>query len=291
LGTWLEGHRPRIKRLREGRLNLPPMEPYMEGHNTWCVNVPGSLLAFPVADVAQHALAGIAFLVQNGACLADDLTGEPIAGLERFQHLIDPENAFPLSFFDTYMVAECAAELSACCYAGVLMLQAMGLGGWMFDGVNPFAVMGAVEEAGIGLGFRWEQQKGWSIPNATGLPGVFEAFCPPNYPDMRSAVEALAQRKFGPGGPFDPETPGPWRETPRVRSSAQTHGEEFKECVALQAQHVFDRFGRFPATVPSTYLLMLVQAHHLDLDFYDTHFGPGAYLETHREHMRLWHGA
>jgi hypothetical protein len=69
------------------------------------------------------------------------------------------------------------------------------------------------------------------------------------------------------------------------------HSEEFKECVASQAQHVFDRCGRFPATVPSTYMLMVLQAHHLDLEFYDTHFEPGAYLDTHREHMKVWHGA
>jgi hypothetical protein len=33
-----------------------------------------------------------------------------------------------------------------------------------------------------------------------------------------------------------------------------------------------------------------VQAHHLDLDFYDHHFKPGAYLHTHAEHMQRWHG-
>jgi hypothetical protein len=203
---------------------------------------------------------------------------------------VDPENAFPLSFFEVYMLAECAAELSACCYAGALMLQALGLGGWMYDGLNPFAVLGAVEEPGIGLGFQWEQREGWSVPNPTGLPGVFEGSCPPHYPDMRAATDALVERKFGPGGPFHPETEGPWKESARVRSSAQVHGGEFKECVALQAQHVLDCFGRFPATVPSTYVLTYLQAHHLDLDFYDTHFGPGAYLPTHRDHMMDWHG-
>jgi hypothetical protein len=63
-----------------------------------------------------------------------------------------------------------------------------------------------------------------------------------HYPDMRSAVEAFADRKFGPGGPFHPDTPGPWKESSRVRASAEVHSEEFKECVALQAQHIYDRF-------------------------------------------------
>jgi hypothetical protein len=29
---------------------------------------------------------------------------------------------------------------------------------------------------------------------------------------------------------------------------------------------------------------------HLDLDFYDRLFRPGAYLRTHAEHMKGWHG-
>jgi hypothetical protein len=59
--------------------------------------------------------------------------------------------------------------------------------------------------------------------------------------------------------------------------------------VALQAQYMFDVFGKFPATVPSVFVLMYLQAHHLDLDFYDAKFEAGAYLDTHREHFERWH--
>jgi hypothetical protein len=34
---------------------------------------------------------------------------------------------------------------------------------------------------------------------------------------------------------------------------------------------------------------MYLQAHHLDLEFYDRKFKPGAYLRTHAEHMARWH--
>ena len=106
---------------------------------------------------------------------------------------------------------------------------------------------------------------------------------------MRAAVEALVRRKFGPGGPFHPDTPGPWRESGRVRRSAQPHSEEFQACVALMAQYIYDRFGKYPGTVPTIFCLTYLQAHHLDLEFYDHHFQPGAYLETHARHMELWH--
>lgn len=76
-----------------------------------------------------------------------------------------------------------------------------------------------------------------------------------------------------------------------MRSAAQMHSEEFRVCVALQAQYVLDRFGKFPGTVPSLFCLTYLQAHHLDLGFYDEHFGPGAYLPTQANHMADWHGA
>jgi hypothetical protein len=106
---------------------------------------------------------------------------------------------------------------------------------------------------------------------------------------MRAAVEAVCRRKFGPGGPFHPETPGPWKDSARVRSAAQVHSEEFRECVALQAQYVLDTFGKFPGTVPSIFLITYLQAHHLDLEFYDKFYQPGAYLKTHKRHMKRWH--
>ena len=54
-------------------------------------------------------------------------------------------------------------------------------------------------------------------PNPTGLEGVFEAFCPPHHADMAAAVEAFAQRKFGPGGPYHRDTAGAWSDSPGVR--------------------------------------------------------------------------
>jgi hypothetical protein len=106
---------------------------------------------------------------------------------------------------------------------------------------------------------------------------------------MRSAVDAACERKFGPGGPFHPDTPGPWKDSRKVRSAAKVHSERFKECVTLQAQYVYDAFGKFPATVPSMFLIMYLQAHHLDLDFYDEFYKPGSYLKSHADHMKQWH--
>jgi hypothetical protein len=286
----VERHRGRLRRLSDVRLQLPAKEPYMEGHNTWCVNVPGSLLVIPVADIAQHFLAILCFLAQNGYVIYDDVYGRRIPGLETFRSRVDIEAPLPLTAMEQYALTEATAELATSCYAGVLMLQGMGLGGWMFDGIDRFTVLGASGDPDIpGLGFRYDEDERWALPNPTGLPGVFEAFCPPHHADMAAAVEAFAQRKFGPGGPFNPSTPGPWTDSPSFRGSAQVHDEEFKALITRQAQYVLDTFGKFPGTVPTLFILNYVQAHHLDLEFYDRFFKPGAYLRTHAEHMQRWH--
>ena len=107
------------------------------------------------------------------------------------------------------------------------------------------------------LGFRYDEDERWSLPNPTGREGVFEAYCPPHHADMAAAVEAFTERMFGAGGPFNRDTPGAWSDSPGFRGSAQVHDDEFKACVALQAQYVFDTFGKFPGTVPTVFIMNL----------------------------------
>ncbi|HLH67116.1 MAG TPA: hypothetical protein VKV27_15595 [Solirubrobacteraceae bacterium] len=287
----LAAHRQRIRRLSDQRLHLPRREPYMEGHNTWIANEPGSLLAIPIADIAQHHIANLCFFTQNGYCIYDDINRRSIPGIERFSGLVDTDSPIPLSFVEQYSLTEATAELMTSSYNGALLLQAMGLGGWSFDGIEHMALLGASGDPDVpGLGFRFDTDPRWGQPNPTGrTDGTFHAFCPPHFPDMAAAVEAFCERKFGPGGPYHPDTPGPWRDSRAVRSSAQRHDERFRACVTLQCDYTLETWGKFPGTVPSVWVMNFLQAQHLDTEFYDHHFRPGAYLETHRAHMRTWH--
>jgi hypothetical protein len=290
LETVLNSLKGRVKKIQDGRLGLPAEVPYTEAHNTWVVNQPGTLLVIPVGDLAQHVLLNLFYMLQNGIVVRDDINRRSIPGIEKFKNMVDVDNTWPLTFVEQWSMAEVTAELAMSCYAGTLMLQAMGLGGWMFNGLDAFSVLGASGDPNVpGLRFRYDTNDRWPYPNPTGLEGVMEGFCPPHYPDMRTAVEAIQKRKFGPGGPFHPETPGPWKDSTKVRSAARVHSEEFRECVVLQAQYILDTFGKFPGTVPSIFLITYLQAHHLDLEFYDTFYKPGAYLKTHTKHMARWH--
>lgn len=289
LKGWAEAHRSRIVKLADGRMNIPAAMPYMEGHNTWCANVPGSTLIWPVADVAQHVILLLLYLVQNGTGIYDDVNGRRIPGLERFAQRLNMEVAYPMTFLEQVAMTDVATETGTACYAGALMLQALGLGGWMYTGINPFVVLGASDNPAVpGLGFQYRMLDGNPLPYFTGLPGVFEAHVPPHHASMRAAVEAVVERKFGKGGPFDTDQGGPYRENAAVRGSGARIDAEAIEIAVIMAEYVFSTFGRFPATAPAVFINTYLQAHRLDTGFYDTHFGPEAYLQTHADHDSNW---
>jgi hypothetical protein len=52
--------------------------------------------------------------------------------------------------------------------------------------------------------------------------------------------------------------------------------DEGLACTKAVCTYLYETFGRFPARVDTMHLMWLMQAHHLDLDFYDSLFGPGA---------------
>lgn len=286
--AWVSRTADGYVRVSDHRLELPREEPYMEGHNTWIANQPGSLLAFPVADLAEHLIENLWFFAANGYSIFDDVTGRGIAGVEQFSlpHADDP---IPLSFVEQYTITEASAELSIAAHNGMLALQAMGLGGWIFDGLDRLSVLGGSgDPRAPGLGFVADDDDRWAFPNATGLPGFFETLSPPHVESVAAGVAKLVDRKYGPGGPFHPDTPGPWSDSPTVRASALPP-DGIAELVSLQASYIYDTFGKLPGTVPTVHVLMYLQAQHLDTDFYDEFFEPGAYLPTHAAHQACWH--
>lgn len=261
----LLSHQKRIEKISDERLHIPNYEPYMEGHNSWIANKPGTFLAFPVGDLAQHTLLNLAFYIQNGLVIYDDINDRKIPGVEKYSHLVDIDDPVPLSFLDQYSLAELSAELATATYSGMLLQQAIGLGGWMFDGIDRLTVLGASGDPNVpGLGFRYDTDERWPMPNPTGLEGVFTSYTPPHFPTMRDAVEALVERKFGEGGPFHSKTKGIWKDTVKVRGSAKVHDEEFIELMTLQADYIYNTFGKFPAIYNHIILIWIIMTNYFN---------------------------
>lgn len=281
-------------RIRDGRLDLPSVPPHILPPNLWWANKPGSTLFMPVGDSSEEAFGILALMIRHGVMVVDHETGQPAGHLEPFVRsgLLDDQKRLPLSELLSDIHECMCLELAFMGHNIVLTLQAMGLGGLYFSGMDGLSALGANRRDGVtGLGFRFVEDERWVVPNAVGLDGIYEALCPPYYPDMRSAAQVFVDRKFGPGGAYDPAVPGPWRDSARVKNTVARYGGDFVDCLAEVAQYIYDRFGKFPGIRSTVMLPGFVQAHHIDTDFYDAHYRPGAYLETHSGHLRRWHDA
>src|SRR5690606_30887163 len=90
-----KGYLPSVEKISDGRLQLPPVEAHIESHNHLCVNRPGSLLVIPVADLAQHMILGLCYLVKNGMGIYDDINHTQVPELSRFSDIIDLDKTYP----------------------------------------------------------------------------------------------------------------------------------------------------------------------------------------------------
>jgi hypothetical protein len=281
----------RTRKLSSERVSLPRHGPHLSEHNTWNANVAGSTLFVPIANVSEQLLGFMFVILGAGYTIWDDFNGRPLGPVGRFLEsgLLDRDKKYPYSYLEQYILTTCGVEIGIICQHIVLALQAIGLGGWLFTGISPFSLLGAMAASGIkGLGFRFATDPRWGVPNPLGLDGVYEAYCPPYHRDMRAAVDAFVALKYGSGGTYDPQTPGPFRDTPAMKSQAARPSAELIECVATVAEHIYSTYGKFPGTVPSIFARFYAQAQRLESEFYDRFFADGSYLETHARNIARW---
>ena len=63
-------------------------------------------------------------------------------------------------------------------------------------------------------------------------------------------------------------------------------------CCKDICNYIYDTYGRFPGHVDAMYVPgVQVQAHHLDLDYYDKFYANGkGYSTQQADHLKNWHG-
>src|SRR5690606_21037330 len=124
------------------------------------------------------------------------------------------------------------AELAFMGHNIVLAMQAVGLGGLYFNGMNRWSILGAFAEQGIsGFGFRFQGDERWTLPNPVGLDGHEVAMCQHFHADRRAALEAFLSKEFGQGGAYDPARQGPWKDPAKIKQGVSRYGEEFLDCM------------------------------------------------------------
>lgn len=290
----LSVYRENRKTLRQGRLEIPRRVPPLSGHNLQLTNMAGSTLFLPVCDVSSSLIGLIAqfvdqrlerFVAKNskGMNIVDDRHGFRPAGTEKWikSGFLDEHNVMPLSHLERQACYYMFSEPAVICQNMFLATEALGIGGWMHCGFLSRDVFKA-------LGFRMVIPHDQPIlGNPVGLDGIFEAYCPPYFSSMNAAVDAVLT-------PLIRENPQP-NCVPYLMSDAEHRAgtvaisDEGIACTKAICSYIYETYGRFPGNLDAMHLMWLMQVHHLDTEYYDQFFRPGAYGPTHAAHLATWH--
>jgi hypothetical protein len=250
----------------------------------------------PVCDVSQALNSLIAQFVdaqlerfargRRGMHIVDDRHGFRSAGCERWVRngFLDGNNVLTLSQLERQAGYYMFSEPAAICQNMFLATEAMGLGGWMHCGFLSREIFAS-------LGFTIVVPDAAPIfANPVGLAGVFEAYCPPFFPSMDAAVEAVLRPHVRSPSATDASSPSAYlMSDAEHRCSTVSMSEEGIACTKAVCNYIYETYGRFPGNLDAMHLMWFFQAHHLDTDFYDRFFRPGAYGPTHAAHLANWH--
>jgi hypothetical protein len=273
--------------LSPGRAQLPTGLPGLFVFNHWNANQPGTTLFLPVSNMTLEYI-NLLFIYLSPDyrfSLVDEAHGHRSAGLERGigAGRVDPARQMGIVDIEQRVLSMQVVEQAFICHNLNLALQAMGLGGWTFTGYIARHVLGGVDVPGLGFRFA-EAKSGPSVP--VGRDGIFEAFTPPYYADMREAVDAFMETKWS---QYEPSVPKAYKEPDRVIAQIRRPDQETVELVKDYCQYVHDTYGRFPAYIDPLYQRLTCQAQHVDPDFYAEYYPPGALTAQHLRHFERWH--
>lgn len=308
--------RSRVK-VRDGAPR-PPLDPlYNLAVNRWSLYDPAGTYFLPVNDLTLLYINGLLEILDHPTCafIVDERAGFRPAGLARFAaskggHLFDDprhERVLTVQQLETLVTEFVTLEQGMVLQNLALMAQALGLGGFPHWAAHPSGWLQA-------LGFRMGRMPasrylgmGWLLallarllrrdpPVAIGLglerdgEPLLVPYCPPRFATMADAVRAVVDLKFGPAGVFRGGVGhGAWRDPERVAAAARPPGPHAIDATIAYCEYVHRRYGRFPAYQPPFRTVCGFQASHVDPEFYDRHYRPGALSATQREHLARWH--
>ena len=280
-------------KLSDGRADLPSKPPGIAAHNLWNVNKPGTTVFMPVTDLSACIINLYFFYMRpdHRFNFVDELHRLRPPGTAQWleKGFLDKSKRMPLVEAELRFANGYIAEQAFMGQNMVLTLQTLGLGGWLFSGfASMFMLGGTPFHRGLGFRFATPQIQGDTgnpNPVAVGRDDLFQAFCPPYYKDMGEAVEAFNDMKWTNWESHKL----PYKDPAGVLAEVERPSKDEIQVVKDICNYVYDTYGRFPAFSDPMFLRFMVQAHHLDLDFYDKYYPPGAYTEAHKNHFARWH--
>ncbi len=308
--------RGRIK-IRDGRVTAPQQPMFNLPVNNWSLYDPAGTYFLPVIDQTFLHINGVLEIFDHPTCAfpVDERAAFRPAGTRAFAksrggHMRDDLEAgvtLTVQQIESLVTEFVTIEAGMMLQNLALMVQAMGLGGFPHWAAHPYGWLEA-------LGFRMAEMgsdrylgvpaplalvaratgRTVPVPYATGLEVDGEAllapFCPPNYPSMEAAVQALVELKVGHGGVFRQGTAvGGFRQPEEIAAGTPPPSEEAIEATIAYCEYLHDRYGRFPVYAPPFRTVVGFQVSHVDTEFYDRFYWPEALSDTQRHHLETWH--
>ena len=298
-------------RVADGRPDPPREPPFVPPFNRWSANVPGTTYFLPVAELSAFYINVLlaAFSEEFGYYLVDERNRFRPPGIAPFArsrggHLHDDPKggrSATVGILESWLHEFAAIEGGGMLQNLALMSEALGLGGFPHFAAHPFVWFQA-------LGFRMRDvplsrtlgagpvtrrlmkalNKDLPVPTAVGLERdgevLIKPFCPPYYRDMEEAVLAFVDYKYahGRGTLRDGGGASGWRDGAGVQAGIPPPSDGAISATIAYCGYIHERYGRFPANSGPFRTVLAHQAHHLDPDFYDRFYRPGALTDAQR---------
>jgi hypothetical protein len=299
----------------EGKRDFPA---YLDS-NRFLSNLPGTTVFLPVVDLSHQYINALMYLLTqpDGArpTIVDDRNFYRPAGVRKWvkNGFLNPDIKLPLGVLGP-MRTQIEADLLL--QNMMLVADGMGLGAWIHATINPLIMLGDPKYSGTYgrmLGFDFVTPRfrpadllRWHIPlpkyatarsHPVGLrvdgEHLIKAACPPNYPSMAKAVEAVIEAKFGPGGVYaDSGLFGRIYKDDygkRYLAEASEYDQRVIDCARDICEYIYATHGRFPAHADAIHVPGIwLQTHHIELEYYKRFFAHGT-TDAHERHATRWH--
>jgi hypothetical protein len=300
-------------RLSDRRSQLPLEPPQGVRVNRWSFNAPASTYFLPIRDIGYLMINGLLeFLNEDSRMFpVDERAMYRPAGVRRFSrrrggHLEDDlrhGRAASIEAGERIASDLATVEVGMMLQNLGLACEALGIGGFPnFAMVNgdwleglgfrtmtmpvsrflrvPFPVRTALRLQRQNIAIRYPI--GLEVDGET----ILRSYSPPYFPSMRAAVEAVVEEKFGAQGIYRGRAAqSAWLDPATVSGGIVGISDMAIEATVAFCEYVFDRYGRFPAYLPSFSTVVGFQVAHLDTHFYDRHYRPDVLTSAHRRHF------
>ena len=278
----------------------------LHGPHQGNINRPGSVWLLPLTDVGALASGMVDLFATRRSYIVDDFADGRPAGLERFIDEGHLQRPVALSSYEQGLLTnECYP--AGCMVQNVrLAAETLGLGTWAFSGHDAGMLLGARPELARGLDFAWARNERAPVAAGAvrifGRPGVFESTCVPS-PRFETPAQLVSHwyaERHGRGTWSRRDESNaiaagrtPWQPENAEAIARHPAAEPPAWAWAAAESHIaycVERYGQWPISMNPMQAGFGVTVHHLDVDFYDTHYRPGLITDRIRDHDELWHG-